>query len=194
MKSLEFLTISSKYLITTQNIISEIIKSKNKWIVLSDSKDIDYNDETKWSDFNTLIPTLFLLYHGIETIIKGLLLKNGKINLKTNHNLTEILCLFKKEFKNEKELINVFDKYIIFNKKNSSKLIVSFIKNNPKIKNPEILYNSLRYPTNTTFSIDFDYLPLKYKEEEILPSLKEIIDDVDNILKFSVKIYNDIEK
>jgi hypothetical protein len=68
--SLHFLTLASKYLILVQNILNESIKIGNKHFVT----DGDYSENTRWSDFNIFIPTLFNFYHGLELLMKGLIL------------------------------------------------------------------------------------------------------------------------
>lgn len=65
-----WISLSFNFLDTSKAILTENIKNRNTWCMMSDTN-IDFNDyleKTKWSDFNTLIPTMFVLLHGIESL------------------------------------------------------------------------------------------------------------------------------
>ncbi len=54
----------------------------------------NYENETRWSDQNIGVPTLFNFYHGLELLMKGLIERSG-YQLKSNHKLTELLATVK---------------------------------------------------------------------------------------------------
>jgi HEPN domain-containing protein len=189
-----FLLLADQYFRTSKNIIEEMINSDNKWVIVSDNTInwSEYDYKTKWSDFNTLLPALFLIYHGLELLLKGFL-KYIKVDYEKNHNFTELLNNFQQKFlsSDSKKLILILKKYLILNH-NTSTLLKKYFQKNKYIKNPQKMYNALRYPESKA-KVVFDQSIFSYNEKEIIDDLSEILTDLTSVQKYSVKIFNDLE-
>jgi hypothetical protein len=162
------------------------INNGNRHIVTSD-KDItpdDYEQKTKWSDFRIIIPILFNFYHGLELVLKGILLLNKDI--KSDHNLIALLDEVKSDNRYPKNIVDILEKYINVNKIHP--ILETFIKENDI--NINDLYMFLRYPLDKKFEKNISYFKLKYKEGLALPYFSDIIKDSEEI-RFSVKKYYD---
>jgi len=192
---LHFLTLSEKYLRLVENVLGESIRQQNKHIIVKDAKDGElswdvYEAETKWSDFNVLIPVLFNFYHGIELLLKGHLCLTDNHDLQARHNAQELLEDFKKQFINEERIAGVLDKYL--NGASMPDLLTRCLRdNNMKIKD---LYIFLRYPTDRNFQTIFDYINLKYNSSEAIEFFKEMVSDIDVLVRDSVRLYNSMEE
>ena len=186
---LSFLSLSEDYLHTSKMVFTELKESGNKWIIIADTEITNemLGEKTKWSDFNVLIPGLLLFYHGLELIIKGLLLlKNVKVEGHGIENLYVALC---KEFCNETKLKSIVKRYAYINNMDSSELIKKFVTQNNEINSTKKLYQAFRYPSNLSMDDDYyDYSPMFYREKEIIDTIDAFIKDIDNILIESVRI------
>jgi hypothetical protein len=80
----------------TINSIEELEKQGNKNLLFFDgnlSEDeswLKYDQQTNWNDNNIAIPVLFNFYHGIELVLKGLILKCGGEIQKGHFNKTNV--------------------------------------------------------------------------------------------------------
>ena len=90
-----------------------------------------------------------------------------------------------KNYKN-KNLINKLEKYIIKEKMDDN-LLKKFLNTNNK--NIDSFYIFLRYPTNQNNKEIYNYISLKYLEEEILPFTTQLIKDIDSIMECTTSIY-----
>lgn len=189
--SLSFLRLSSNYLLLVRNALKEAIKQGNIFVVIKDHKisEKELNDETKWSDFNIIIPILFNFYHGLELLMKGFLILKKKTDLKKTHNIKNLLNNFCVDYNKNIEVINFLKKYTDI--KFMPKILSTFLKEN-KIGIDEF-YIFLKYPTDKNSSKIYNYFKLKYNEEKGLILFKEIIDDIDHLLPEAVKIYREKE-
>jgi hypothetical protein len=82
------------------NCIDEMERQGNKDSVCSsgehDDVELDriFEDGIKWSDRNLGIPILFNFYHGVELILKGLILRcGGVLPSKRKHDLKHLLSI-----------------------------------------------------------------------------------------------------
>jgi hypothetical protein len=176
--SLHFLTLANKYLILVQNILNESVKSENVWMIT----DGEYDEKTKWSDFNIFIPTLFNFYHGIEILMKGILLiENPQVKL--NHNLEKLFKDIQKLFETNHEFVLILEKYINKDKLESN---LKYFFNENKIS-PRKFYDALKYPFNKNLTKNYDYFSLKYREGELLPLFKEMTSDIAKINSLAVE-------
>src|SRR3989344_4796495 len=193
-----FLTLSQRYLHTAKNILEQIIDTGNQWAPALNNDNEDemwdqYFKVTKWSDFQTIIPTLFLFFHGLELLCKCLIFLADKDgyninNLNLNHDLKELYNKVEKIYGNNSELVNILKRYSHLNQDTPS-IIQDFIKRNPEIKDIQGFYQSLRYPSTRQLQTAYNYLPMKYKEKEGLPFAQELKNDIDTLLIQSTKIY-----
>ncbi len=188
-RGLLFLALSSEYLHLVKNISSENIKSGNPWMVVGEGEfeQKRYDELTKWSDFNIVRPVFFNFYHGIELLLKGLILFNEDYDL--NHVITKIFGDFKKQYCDEKEIILLLEKYLI--PENLPKPLAACLKEN----NLDIdkLYEFFRYPFIKKSEKENIYGSLRFKEQEGLELFKALVVDTDVLLKEAVKIFRKIE-
>lgn len=192
---LSFLKISLDYLHTTENILEQMIGDGNQHVTSGDYSGMEniqkrYTESTKSSDFNVVLPMLFLFYHGIETLLKGLLfLKNPDSDsvIKHQHNLKKLLNETKISYP-ELSFIKSLEKYLV--RSDQTPLILKeFIDSNADIKDINDLYSALRYPTDTSKKENYHYSKLKEREEEGILFAKELKELIGDICLQTVKKY-----
>jgi hypothetical protein len=97
-----YITLGYNFLQLTINSIEEMEKQGNHHTILSKGHSSEkeswdnYEEKTKWNDNNIALPVLFNFYHGIELIIKGLILELTSLKLQKKHTLTILLSTFEK--------------------------------------------------------------------------------------------------
>jgi len=192
--NLSFFTLAIKYLLTTKNILEQIIDTGNKHVITGDTNDTwsNYEENTKWSDFNTIIPTMFLFFHGLELLCKSLLLiakSENTSNIKLDHDLKELFNEVKKLYNDNDELVKTLEKYSN-PKKRKSNIIQNFLNENPGINDVQSLYYSFRYPSTKQLKTAYNYFPMKYRGKDGLVFIKELKNDIDLLITKSKEIYN----
>ncbi|MBL7472328.1 hypothetical protein [Robertkochia sediminum] len=96
MNGTDYITIGYNFLQISINAIEEMEKQGNKTLVFMDGGKSDaetgeeYDQKTKWADQNIGIPVLFNFYHGIELILKGLIIHCGGNLEKKTHKLSAL--------------------------------------------------------------------------------------------------------
>ena len=92
-KVLAFLCHSQTYLLFSQSVLKKTIESGNKFMLISDEEisEKEYFKATEWSDSNVIIPVLFSFYHGVELLLKGLLMMADGYRLEASHKITTLL-------------------------------------------------------------------------------------------------------
>ncbi len=174
-KALHFFDLSFQYLALVENVCNETIKSNNEHLILSDQrlKSGEYEERTKWSDFNIIIPVLYNFYHGLELLMKGLLLVSNT-EFKADHKLSSLLKKLESRNEISHKLKTLLSLHI-----NTETIptwhMQSFLRENAI--STDQLYEAFRYPTNYKFSNIYEYIDLRYREDDIIPYLKEIIND-----------------
>lgn len=187
---LAYMTMGGKYLLLAENILQEMVSHDNPHIIATDNENIwdEYFEKTKWSDFNIIFPTLFLFYHGIELTMKGLTSLLG-FEISPNHK-KDYLAQLEKNDELDKQILGIIKKYFDLSQLSGTPLSDWVTKNNLDVDN---LYERLRYPTNKGLIGLTDDWPLKYKEQEMLPFAKMIINDSKQLRSLSLiqfhKIY-----
>ncbi len=103
MRDAAFISLGYNYLKIAINCIDEMERQGNKDSVWSsgehDAAELDriFEDGTKWSDRTIGIPILFNFYHGVELILKGLILKcGGELPSGGSHDLGRLLSTLTK--------------------------------------------------------------------------------------------------
>jgi len=185
--ALSFLTFSNQYLTLVENVARETVLHGNSWSIISDFvlEKEEYEKKTRWSDFSIIFPLLFNLFHGIELLIKGLILADSTETMKKGkHNLCILCDRFRLKYPEQKILNNFFDKYT--NKESMPEILRNFMIENKLDAN--ILYEELRYPS-PNFDLIRNYSSLKYQDKEGVPFFKDLADDIDSVLRESVKMY-----
>lgn len=179
LKILWLLTISNKYFHLSKIVFEESLKNWNIWM----SENIDdgiYDEETKWSDFNIIIPNLFLFFHWIEVLLKWYTLLYWE-NSRNTHNIWELYNNLQSKY--NIETISILEKYII-----KEKLIYPlniFLKENNEDIN--MYYNFFKYSYNSNKF--YNYLKLQYQEKKNNLLMKNIIKDINTLNINSVAAY-----
>jgi len=180
LKILWLFTIANKYFHLSKIVFEESLKSWNIWM----SENIDdtiYDEETKRSDFNIIIPNLFLFFHWIEVLLKWYTLLYWE-NSKHNHNIWVLYNNLQSKYAIKD--IHILEKYII-----KEKLIYPlniFLKENNEDIN--MYYSFFRYSYNKSEKI-YKYLKLHYQEDKNKPLMRNIIQDINILNRSSVKAY-----
>ena len=179
---LPFLDLAISYLHTAQSILGETSKKWNPWMVAwdQDSSQDYYDEETRWSDFNVFVPTLFLFYHWLELTIKWSLIMLGE-DVETNHWILNLFSVLKKASWNDL-LVSTIEKYLTSNSFVSGLLL----KNNKKIDD---FYDLLKYPTDKNFGEIYNYDPIRFTEDKWFGFAKNIVEDINSIRIEMVKEY-----
>lgn len=143
MDGSDFIGLGYNFLQLTINSIEEMEKQGNKSLLFfhanisDDEMKSQYDEKSKWNDNNIAIPVLFNFYHGVELVLKGLILRCGGEIVKT-HNLTNITLTLKSTPNPPNiELLNFFDNILQFDLNN-------FFNTNKKTV--DSFYESFRYP------------------------------------------------
>lgn len=188
---LHMLTMSIKYLCLVENVLYENIKSGNRWTLCGENEiaDREYEEKTKWSDFNISIPILFNFYHGLELSLKGLLLLKKEYKLSPDHKIESLYEEFKNNYNKQEDLTRFFDKYLLIKK------MPLFISNVLQENNLGVsgLYEFFRYPFDKKFKNTRNYQKIKYTEDEGLDFFTELMDDISDFRKNMVLFYRTIE-
>ncbi|WP_274475610.1 HEPN domain-containing protein [Mangrovimonas aestuarii] len=97
MKGTNFTSIGFNFLQLSINAIEEMNKQGNATSIFMDGNlsdedaELEFAERTKWNDLNIGIPILFNFFHGIELILKGLIIHCGGELVGKNHKLTNLL-------------------------------------------------------------------------------------------------------
>jgi HEPN domain-containing protein len=177
MDGSDFIGLGYNFLQLTINSIEEMEKQGNKSLLFfpgnisDDEMKSQYDEKTKWNDNNISIPVLFNFYHGVELVIKGLIVKCGG-QLTTMHKLSDLLKELKKSQNPPSEdLINHFEEILKFNLNNF------FDSNN---KSVDTFYESFKYPQykNGGSVIFKDVRGLETSGLELFISIKNMAADI----------------
>ena len=142
----------------------------------------DYGKKTSWSDHQIIIPLLFNFYHGLELFLKGLLQFEPAFKLKAKHSIEGLSSKFIKDNSKEKELCDFLKKYTHLGQ--LPQILKEFLTDNKLTINQ--LYETLRYPTDPSFSKIRSYLPIKYKGKEGVDFFKNLLSDIEEARKAAV--------
>lgn len=143
MNSSAFIGLGYNFLQLTINSIEELEKQGNKNHLFLDGNLseheswLKYDQLTKWNDNNIAIPVLFNFYHGIELVLKGLILKCGG-EIQKRHKLSLLLENLKKSPNPPNlELLNHFEQILSYD-------LNSFFSSNNKTADD--FFELLKYP------------------------------------------------
>ena len=189
--SLHFLKLSHNYLSLVRNALEEAIKQGNVFVVIKNHKisEKELIEETRWSDFNIIVPILYNFYHGLELLMKGSLILIKDYNFKKTHDIKKLLNDFCTNYRKDIEIIKILNKYADINL--MPKILSKFLKEN-KINVSEF-YIFLRYPFDKRNEKKFSYYQLHGNEEEGLNLFKEMVSDIDILIPKIVKLYREKE-
>jgi hypothetical protein len=189
---LSFLTLALNYLKLASNALEETVSQGNIHMLTYDDYITEelYNEKTRWSDFRIIEPTLFNFYHGLELIMKGLLLLVSVASVESIHGLNGFLEKTKLRNEIPTTIKEVLEKHI------SPGAINSFLSDflNENNLSVDQLYDALRYPFDKQFQNVRKYWKLHYKEEKSLEYFTQIVADITRLSREVVKFYRDQEK
>lgn len=196
MKAKEFckgyivLDLSTEYLHLVKNVVEENIKGGNLWMYFGDNlANGEYEEKTKWSDFNISNPIFFNFYHGLELLLKRFLLLRENYVLEANHKFKKLFKDFQENYSERTELISILNKYLAI--ESMPQFIAECLReNNVQIND---LYEFFRYPFDKKFQKQHDYSRVRYKEEDGLIFFNNFVNDVNLLLTEAVKLYREIE-
>lgn len=179
-----WISLAEQYLKTSKLIMEQIIQHENKWFMIDDKpiKWEEYFEKTKWSDFNTFVPSIFLLIHGFELLIKGLVLYCGG-SIKNEHDVTKMMDFLRNDSRIDNELIRQLEGYIGLSPSNV--IIQEFISVNNHLRTDK-LHIDIRYPQNNKGETDFS--PLRYKEKSLISDIEVIVSEIDRIYSKALSV------
>lgn len=183
---------SHRYFQLSENCLIELINSENKYSISSvyieneteEQSFYKYKLRTKWSDFRIIEPILFNFYHGIELLLKGILILKG-IEIENKHNLDKLYILTEQNITDCKVLLRILKKYCVQTKDDvNSSIISKFFKLN-KIT-PSKFYIILKYPFDNDKLFKYDILHNEGKKgiefaQQIVTDINLIRNDLKNI-------------
>jgi len=182
MEYKKWILLSEKYLKTSLAVLRKNVEQGNPAFLISDTEinNGDLEVATEWSDMNTLVPSLFLMFHGFELLLKGILMYKD-INFNYNHNSVE-LC--EKLVDVPLEFKSLISEYISYEPSNP--LVKRFLDINNEL-DPKRIHIDIRYPSNK--EIDrIDFSTLEYNDKDILGDLEQIISDIEDIYILGLRI------
>ena len=184
--------LAQQYIQASQNLLNSMSKSGNPHVVTSDYPILEkeYLEEVKNSSHSVMMPTLFCLYQGIELILKGFVGLKNKEN--SGHKLDVLCRRFSELYEEEHELNALFSEFVF----SPRKFIYEYMRHNGITKTDEF-YNSLRYPDKKVkgkTTSRHDYFYLKYPaNEEFLPQLHDLSEDIGKLLRLSARLFQELE-
>lgn len=144
MNGASYINLGYNFLQVVVNSIEEMEKQSNANVIFSYSYDsdeqgwLDYEKKTRWNDNNIGIPILFNFFHGVELVLKGLIINNAGDPNK-GHKLNLLLEELENRLFPKDEKLIIHFKNIIFDKE-----LLSFFKENETKMNEYHLL--LKYP------------------------------------------------
>jgi hypothetical protein len=185
-RSLSFWTMAFYYLKLVHVSLEQSLQQGNRWSVTASSpiELDDYDEQTKWSDFNIIVPVLFDFYHGLELLLKGFVLLRQPESPQLDHRIEELLAKFQCSYPDQVQLTCIFAKYI--KDKTSVEVLRDFFDSNKCSTNK--FYEVLRYPSDKNLASQFSHHCLKYRQAGSLPFFKDLIGDIHSICGHAVQL------
>ncbi|MCF7520672.1 hypothetical protein L4G92_01200 [Neisseria sp. ZJ106] len=184
--SLDFFTMGQYFLNLAIASSEELIKSGNPYVTVTNNPSSykEYQYTTRWADHNIGVPILFNFYHGIELMLKGTILHQGKSIIK-EHKFSELVEQIQTD-EYTKILLDLVKS--VTSKIDLTNPLAQFFKNN-NITSDQ-WYIALKYPENNQQSLS--HYDLKYGGEQASEFWQSINKLSKQILKISEMIYSSI--
>ncbi len=182
-----------QYLDMSENVSREIAKTGNTWILIQDGTnwaelETKYEEMTKWADYNQGIPVIFNFYHGIELLLKGFLIAEGRAE--KSHLLSRLLDLVSNALPHQK-FTPVVAKYIDVGL--LPKLLADFLAASGS--DIDLWYQAFKYPEDMKGN-PFDHSQLVYKQGDGADFFAQLADDIHQIrieaVSYARTSYDDI--
>lgn len=172
------LKVGIQYLHVVEVLCKGNIDKNNSNVIVSDSRISvkRYEEETKSSDFNTILPLLFNFYHGIEVVLKGF--THFKSTTYPTHDIDKLVKDYAKIFK-EDTLLDFFKKYTKLDE--MPPLLRTFFEKTNKASASKF-YTLFRYLENTN-RIIVDAAGIMYQGNNSLQFFKDLHSDIRNAKK-----------
>lgn len=191
--ALSYFTLGDKFLNLARSSSLMIVQNGNSfcsdWINRPLSvQEID--DLTEWSDMNLSIPILFNFYHGIELMLKGLLILQNGSNMKLGHKFSHLLSQLNPDLVGK----NIYDKIcsLTLNAGDKKDSFSNFLNgNNVKI---DQWYEFLKYPFIKGRSENIDFFNLKYRGKNDINFWQHIADESKSISQMSARLFHSRER
>lgn len=180
--------VAEQYIRASKNLIDGMLETGNPLAILSDNEisDNELIEGLKNSSQSIILPALFCLYQGIELVIKGFV--NIKDNIKIRHDSAALLYKFLIFYPEEKELSALLNKFV-----HSPIHFINQYKQSNNIETIKEFYNSMRYPEQKNEKVhNYDSL-MNPDNENFLPQLKELNNDITLLLRLSVKLFRKLD-
>ena len=156
----------------------------NRTMIITDadgekSNSDKYEQQTRWSDFNIGVPILFNFYHGLELMLKGLILEYGQSLESKDHKLSQLLIKLKSgDSVPSDKIIQIFEKYV------NHGPFFEFFKSNDL--NTDNFYELLKYPESKK-NKQFRFYEIRGTEERGLACFREIRLDIQKLREEIIK-------
>ena len=192
--------IAESYVNAVKVMINDIIDNDDSVVGQWDSGEKEVDIGTKYHNVKSLIlPILLCFYQSTELILKGFIYLHDKGNF--SHDASKLFEKFKGFYSDEIQLIELLNKYV---GTNMHGIIKKYMEENG-LKTINELYNSLRYCDAN--GSEMDYKCIKYAKEYLdfeclykgeysntMYFADELLKDISEILRLSIKLYRNIEK
>ena len=145
-RALRFLQLGIQFLDLSQKVAEEIHKSGNQLATIHegfltmDELEAAHEQETRWADYNNGIPIFFNFYHGIELLLKGVLVAEGK-SIRGVHSISNLVSEIE-GLVGEQEFISSIREYL--DEERLPAILLEFIRES-KI-NIDQWYQAFKYP------------------------------------------------
>ena len=186
-KALALYIVGHQFLNSSQLLIENLVSHKNKNVIISDHEltDDEFDDKTKYCDYNIIIPILYNYYHGIELIMKAALEQVGQLK-KVRHDIKKLSDDIKKAYSNDSGFARIITDII----DNPINIVVTFEGVNQKITDFTI-YEALRYPDKKDSLIEYGCL--MYNGERVLSELQRLNEHIESVKDITVKKYRELK-
>lgn len=162
-----------QFLHLVESVLNESLKQKNaNWYHGDPISSEEFDHKTRWVDFNLIRPVLFNFYHGLELLMKGLLLTGGQ-QVDSNHRLNNLMGEVLASKNIPEDIKTTLQRHLESN--SLLEPMKSFVnQNNISFSK---LYAYLRYPLNKVESEFPDYDVFEYQGEKLLPYFEKVASD-----------------
>jgi hypothetical protein len=176
----DFIGLGYQYHRLVKNSIEEMIKSDNKnmTILKCEGKSVDevwevHEEITKWNDFNIAVPLLFNFYHGLELLLKGIVIRLNPEHLKKTHKISELYRIINEFYPKPEKFLTIVEKHL--SERSSFQSV--FSSNNSNIDNYYLIF---RYPENINGE-GYCHNFVRGKGNNGKERFSELMDDIDNL-------------
>lgn len=165
---------------------SRIAAGGNANFIVSDTPltEDEYDEMTEANDRNLAVPTLYSFYHGLELLLKGALVADGRL-VRRNHDLDKLFEKFKEIYPAELDAISLLSKALDIQSMDQGNPVRVFCERNKLT--PAGFFEALRYPEDRAGHA-FLHAGLKYNEAEGAAFFKEMVTTIDDLMPLFVAL------